>query len=511
MKLNRLLQITTFLVVVFAFVGCDEDYTDIGGEIINNPTDVELREVEVNAYSRKINSIQTNNLTNYFLGVNKHPVYGESTASIVTQLTLGNADPEFGENVELDSVVLMLPYFSTEDEVNSSEGEIEYVLDSVYGEGSFKLSVYETSYFLNDLDPNAGFEERQKYYSDQQPEIEENIVGEALYVDETFQPSSESFVTYEVESGQNDTVVNPPALYVNLPVQYFQQKIIDKEGSDELLNNNNFRNYFRSLLIKAEENGTDGNQILFNLSDANSRITLYYSHDVEEDDETVRERGSFSLNLSGGNKFNTYIGEFPETVLTAIENQPGENGSENLYLKAQEGSMAVIELFPDETVLDELKENDWLVNEANLTFYVDQDKLNGAVEPERVYLYDVENNALLVDYQIDASNNENNPLLSRSVFSGPLERDEDENGVSYKIRITQYIANVLSGDAENVKLGLVITGNINNPSLSAVRGVEGVDRVPASSMITPYGTVLYGDEASDDEKRLKLRIYYTDY
>ncbi len=97
MKLNKLIKVTAAMVVVFVFTGCDEDYTEIGGEIINNPTDVKLREFEVNSYSEKINSIQTNNLTNYFLGVNNNPVYGESTASIVTQLIYPKAILSLGK------------------------------------------------------------------------------------------------------------------------------------------------------------------------------------------------------------------------------------------------------------------------------------------------------------------------------------------------------------------------------------------------------------------------------
>lgn len=512
MKLNRLFQITTFLVVVFAFVGCDEDFTEIGGEIINNPTDVELREVEVNAYSKKLTSVQTNTLANLFLGTYKHPVYGESTASIVTQLNLGNEDPQFGANVELDSVVMTLPYYSKEDETSTSEEEIEYILDSVYGDGSFNLSLYETNYFLNDLDPDSDFEDRQKYYSDQQNLVEQNIIGGPLYQEDNFQPSSAGYVTYEIgDDGENDTIVNAPALRIQLPVDYFQQKIIDKEGSDELFNNNNFQNYFRSLLIKAEANTSEGSQILFNLTNADAKITLYYTEEVEEEEETVRKRGSLDLNIAGGNRFNTYTGEFPEGIIQEIESQNEESGAENLYLKGQEGSMAVIELFPDETVLEELRANNWLINEANLIFYVNQDKLNGAVEPERLYLYDIENNTVLFDYQIDPTANQNNPATSRTVFSSPLERDEDENGIFYRLRITQHLTSILSEDAENVKLGLVVTGNINSVALTAARNLEEGDRIPAASMLTPYGTVLYGDEASNEEKRLKLRIYYTDY
>lgn len=512
MKLNRLFQITTLLVVVFTFVGCDEDFTEIGGEIINNPTNVELREVEVNAYSKKLTSIQTNTLANLFLGTHKHPVYGESTASIVTQLSLANEDPDFGDNIELDSVVMTLPYYSREDETSTNEEEIEYVLDSVYGEGSFNLSIYETNYFLNDLDPDSNFEDRQKYYSDQQDLVEQNIIGAPLYQEDNFEPSSAGYVSYEIgNDGENDTIVNAPALRIKLPVDYFQQKIIDKEGSDELFNNNNFRNYFRSLLVKAEANSSEGSQILFDLTNSDAKIILYYTEDFEEDGDTVRRRRRFDLNIAGGNRFNTYTGEFPESILQGIETQSQQSGSESLYLKGQEGSMAVIELFPEEAVLDELRNNNWLINEASLIFYVDQDKLNGAVEPERLYLYDIENNTVLFDYQIDPSANQSNPATSRTVFSNPLERDEDENGIFYRLRITQHLTNILNQDTENVKLGLVVTGNINSVALAATRNIDEVERVPAASMLTPHGTVLYGDETSNEEKRLKLRIYYTDY
>lgn len=514
MKLNTLIKITAALVVVFVFTGCDEDYTEIGGEIINNPTDVKLREVEVNAYSQKINSIQTNNLTNYFLGVNNNPVYGESTASIITQLNLSSSNPDFGDNVVLDSVVMTIPYFSHETEESTTD-DLKYELDSIFGEGSFKLSIYETSYFLNDLDPAADFEQRQKYYSDQQDIIEQNIVGEAIYQDDNFMPSADTYTTYGVDdNAENDTVVNAPALRIKLPLEYFKQKIIDKEGSDELLNNNNFKNYFRSLYLKAEPNNSEGSQILFSLSDPKAKISIYYTHDSEEEDNgettTVRSPASYDLNITAGNHFNTYTGSFNESVLQAIESQ-NEGGSENLYLKGQEGSMAIINLFPDETVLDELRENDWLINEANLIFYVNQDLMNNAVEPERLFLYNVDDNIILADYANDIGALEGDPLNSRLTFSPRLERGEDDKGVFYKIRITEHLKYVLNGDSDNVRLGLVVTGNINNTNLSSVKGIENISRVPASSLLTPNGTVLYGDETSNDDKRLKLRIYYTDY
>ena len=516
---------TAIMAVVFAFIGCDEEFTEVGGEIITNPSNVELREVEVKAYSQKINSIQTNNLANNTLGVNNNPVYGESTASIVSQVTLSTEDPDFGENAVLDSVVLTVPYFSTESAASTAD-EIIYELDSIYGSESFKLSIYETSYFLNDYDPDAGFEQRQKYYSDQQAVIEQNIIGFPIYENDNFKPSPVGFTSYDVnEQGENDTIVNSPALRLKLPVGYFQSRIIDMAGSTDLLNNSNFKNYLRSLFIKAEPNGSGGSQILLNFGDQSSpaKISLYYKKDAEADDETERERGQFDLRLgSGSNRFNTFTGEFPENISQAVTSQTEETGAENLYLKAQEGSMAVIELFPDADELEAIRAEELLLNEVDLTFYINDDLLNGVDEPRRLYLYDITNNDILADYALDISYSVGNPDASVINFSEPIT--EDENGRYYQLKITNHVSGIINEGADNVKLGLVIVPNINSvaarnqqgavlgPLMSAVRNTpEPVDQVPSVNSLTPTGTILHGNMSDDEDKRLKLKIYYTNY
>lgn len=523
MKLNRLFQITAVLAVVFAFIGCDEDFSEIGGEIINNPSNVEIREVAVNAYSQKIKSIQTNNLSSFILGVNNHPVYGESAASLITQLSLSTEDPDFGENVQLDSVVMTIPYFSTQTDVTEG-GDAVYKLDSIYGNESFKLSVYETSFFLNDLDPSAGFEERQKYYSDQLNIIEQNIVGHTLFVKDDFKPSELGYTSYEIDSnGENDTIVNAPAFRIKLPVEYFQNKIVAKEGSIELLNNDNFHNYLRSLLIKAESNNTEGSQVLLNFAGQNAspKISLYYMKDSEGEDVTEKVRGSYNLNITG-NKFNTFEGEFPDEIEQSINAQTAETGAEALYLKGEEGSMAVIELFPDSAELEAIRAEELLINEADLVFYVNKDLTNGAEDPLRLYLYDLTNNTFLADYALDITYSLANPNASLVNFAEPVQ--EDETGTYYKIRITNHVSNVINVDTENVKLGLVVVPNMNSvvirgqqgatgtPIMSATRQMpELISRIPSVNSLTPQGTILHGNLSNDVDKRLRLKIYYTNF
>lgn len=37
-----------------------------------------------------------------------------------------------------------------------------------------------------------------------------------------------------------------------------------------------------------------------------------------------------------------------------------------------------------------------------------------------------------------------------------------------------------------------------------------IKEVPSSSVISPEGTVIYGNATSNQEKKLKLQIYYTE-
>lgn len=515
---NMIKNMTALAVVVFVFTACDNEFSTVGGEIIDNPSGVNLKEIEVNSYSKKIGAVQTNNLPDQLLGVQKHPVYGQSEASILTELSLTADSPEFGQDAQLDSVVLTVPYFSTKGELDAA-GNVPYTLDSIFGNGSFKLSVYESNYFLNDYDPDTDFQNAQKYYSDQQETFEQHLKGDALYENDQFFPSPSTVTTVEEnDAGGMDTVVSPPALRIKLPVDFFQQKIIDKEGSSELSSNNNFRDYFRGLFLKAEANNSEGSMILFNLKDSDAGLSLYYTYQKEETNdgttETVATQGSYKLTL-GRNIVNTFKGQYPENVLQDIESSGPETGADRLYLKGGAGSMAVIELFKDPADLESLRGQDWIVNQANLVFHVDQSAMAGADEPERLYLYDLDNNKILADYtlsdQLFGDLNPDDPVNSLLNFSSRLERDESGNGLNYKLDLTQHVNNIINNDSTNVKLGLVVTQNINTVANAAVKNPDSVvTKVPKMMVLSPEGTVLYGNEAQDEDKRLKLNIYYTD-
>ena len=523
MKIKNLLpKLATVLFVIVVLASCEEDIDIIGSEIVGENTFIEPDQTNsVIAYSRKLLPIQTNGLTAYQLGIKNDPIYGKSTVSFLSQVTLSEVEPEFGNETTLDSVVLYIPFFSESETVG--EDTLNYTLDSVYGNDPINISMYESNYFLRDLDPESGFQDPQKYYSNLEKTFDNNpsLIGDLIYKIEDFSPNDEGIELISYNSA-GDTISETvaPGLRVKLPVEFFQEKIIDKEGSSELLSNNNFKNYFRGIYFKAESTNNNGNLFLFDPSNAN--ITLHYSfnNDDEEEDED-----NLILNF-GGVKVSLLQDELPQNILSAIETPDIENGDENLYIKGGDGIAAVIELFGKEDnlnanletgpngvadELDMLRDQKPIINEANLIFYVNKDKTAAlANEPERVIIFDAKNGTVLIDYFTDPINTEE-PLTHKSNHLGVLEKDANDNGDFYKIRLTTHISNLINNDSTNVPLGLIVTDNLVNPNFKSLQNTQepGLKEVPGTSVLTPKGTVLHGSNSSDEDRKLKLQLYYT--
>lgn len=517
-------------------VGCDRDYLNIESDISGVQNFSANRKVfPFVSYTKKPNPIQTNGLSNNLLGVynDASQPYGTTEASIITQVLPTNLSPDFGVNPTLQSVKLYIPYYS-EVESTDEDGIPTYKLDSVFGNQneSFKLSIYRSNYLLRDLDPATDFENQQLYYSNIFETIDINSQTlELLYEEDNFTISNS---THEItnEDEDEDSEFLAPGIYVDLNdednpnitnLSYWEDLFFTHQDSEELTNTSNFYNYFRGLIFKVEDNSGDGSMAMLNLSNSNATITLEYTYYDENDTNQEEElTGQYSLNFTGI-KVNNF-----ENIYTSPTDGDSSLGDESLYLKGMDGNFSVIKLF-EGTIQDENgsnvpsleyfkdQEGNWLINEANLTFYVNKPLANsdGTIdEPERLILFDIKNNTPIIDYFFDGSDNSTNPIFSKIFHSRPLELDENQVGERYKFRITEHVKNILLRDSTNVELGLYVSTNVNNISTSNISSTtddEDINFVPSSSVISPKGTVLYGSKESiPEENRATFEIYYTE-
>ena len=420
-----------------------------------------------------------------------------------------------------------IPDGQDDDTINPNSGATVYDVDSLLGnfDNAFKLKIQEMDYYLREYDPTNNFETRQRYYNDNN--ILENFAGQVLFDGEVQIDKNEVVIyreddpeTTDIDESEEIKERLSPRIRVPLNSEFFQSKIIEKEGSIDLTNSDNFNLYFKGIYVNAYD---FSDPLLMILDFDSSEIVINYEYDkynknnTDEDltDDTIdRESKDYKMTLFG-NKINLIKKDlFSSEIITNINSS---NNLSKIYLKGGEGLMAEIDLFKDSQgndLLEDIKSRPWLINEANLTFYVDRETVDlngGLIEPFRIYLYDLDSNLPLVDYYIDDTQG---PRSSerKTNHSGILEVDSDQLGIKYKIRISEHVKNIVRKDSTNKKLGLVISSNITNIFSTELKGGSGLESVPQSSVVNPLGTVLHGPEPdqSNYDKRLKLELFYSE-
>lgn len=547
MRNNSIFKLILLVVSIIFFVSCDKDYSVIGDALIGeNHFDLTKENYSVVAFNQKITPIQSNNLPVNALGIYDNPAFGKTTANFATQLTLATVEPTIGISPVIDSVFIDIPYFVDATQTKPiTAGGNTYVLDSIYGElkAKIKLSIFESGLYMRDKDPAGGFQDAQKYFTNQNTDFDNLKVGTRLNDDankaendEFFYNPTQSNLTTTDAAGKKTNVYSVPGMRLKLNKQFFTDKIL-KAPAGKLSTNEIFKEYFKGLYFKVEQSGTDpGSLAMINF--AKGTITIKYKENTSATDATRVDK-SIVLNLSGNTVSLLEQSNTNVDYANATSNPSPVLGDEKVYLKGGEGSLAILELFSKTDVKgwdklteafvagangvsDELEDirhpadgKKMLINQANLVFNIDATTMANSYEPDRIYLYDFTNSATVLDYYIGASTTYKN--TSKYIFGGHIQRDPNsvkvpKRGVSYKINITNHVRNLVKDtDAVNVKLGIAVSEDINIADFYKLRTPTAfISQAPVASVMNPLGTILYGGNSTvPDSKRLKLEIYYT--
>ena len=405
----------------------------------------------------------------------------------------------------------------------------QYRVDSIYGNrlSNLNLKVNELTYYLSNLDPDNNFETSLKYFSSDDF-LSKGFYGKTLYDDQFQLDFNEIRLNYKTDDPKTDDIDETktietrltPRLRIPLDIEFFQSKIIDKEGSRNFSNQLDFSNYLRGIIVQITDS-SDDIYLLLNFSNALIRINYEfdrYNNNLTDsdlsDDFVYKDYNSFIIETNGIT-FNNFK--------KSTNNNIKDGDKSKIYLKGGLGHIAKIRLFESDlnknsTLLDSIRNNNWLINEANLVFYVDQEEiLNWDNEElaDRIFLFDMDNSSVILDYDIDNSTQSLNNR-NKYFYGGILEYDDNGIPYRYKFRITEYLRELLKNDDfENSDLGLSLTSDILNKQFcSAILKNDGEKiNIPVASVLNPMGTILVGTNPKIEnlEKKLKLEIFYTDF
>ena len=542
MKLNLYIILLSF----FIFQSCDKELTSFDSDVINseNAIDFLTGELDYSILSKSeiINPVQSNNLPSFLIGKYNHPQFGNSYANFVGQMVPADYNHDFGDNVELDSVILSIPYYSRA--IDTDENlDVTYEIDSVYGNNPIKISIYKNNFFLRSFDPFQSFDSSQNYFTNGSLSNNEQIdisqlEGQLLFEIDDFVPNANQINLTAVDTS-GETYISQklaPALRfkLNNPNNNFWETLFfNNEGLPNLSNEPDFKEFFRGLYIKTEGLNSSGSMMLLNLASSNAKLTIHYTSDNEvvnndtgSTDDNLTNQHEYVLNFSGN-----LVNIFENENLVDVNGTNTVDGNENIYLRGGEGIITTLDLFSGSLINDngeEISEFDHfkdffydnisdspkrLINEAYIEFYVNQNFINSD-EPERIFIYNYEQNTALIDYFLDQSVSSTtiNAKINHLV---PLIKDSlnDNRGIKYKIRITEHLNNLVLRDSSNSKLGLGVMSNISSVQNFTILGDEDSNSnnsLAAGIILSPKGTILHGNLSPEIEKRPRIKIYYTE-
>jgi hypothetical protein len=510
-------KILYFSLLLLFSIACESDLNSINASFIDNKN-FESKELisEVSFSSDSISSVNSSTLGQYLLGVYNNPNFGTLKASFVSQLSLPTSleytSESYGADTlvvpSLDGVVLYIPYQATLDV--GEDQKPRYSLDSIFGTydsiaesyGSFDFEVHELETFLNPLSPSDP-SRPNRFDTDRTYETRG-----VLATVSNFSPSAKDTVTY-VKRSIDGTVYDTdtiqltnaaPRIAIPLDTDFFQTKILDKlpaKGAvapEVMSSQQDFIRYFRGLYLKTVS-GTHASIASLLLS--NAFVEMYYTNVVRKVStgailDTIKRAKTFSF---GGVRASKY--EHDHT---------GASDTDKIYVQGASGFQANIKLFgydsdqpnivsPELQSLLEVANDDegnpkWLINEASLTFYVDESNWLSATDKVfKLFLYKKtpNYNSQILDYITAAS---------FSTEEGVLQKDEND-AYYYQFRVTDYITKLLNGtQSKNVdNLGLKVFANGDLP-------ISTSDTLVTSNNWNPRGVVLKG-------KLTKLKINYS--
>ena len=417
-----------------------------------------------------------------------------------------------------------------EDTINPDTEANVYEIDYLYGDTNQEVhfQVKKLNFFLPNLDPEDNFESDKAFYSDKDFE-QEGLTSQPLF-DDKFTLDFDEIVSFKVDDPETEDVDEStevdqrlsPRIRIPLDTAFFQQSILETEGEDMLVDNNRFQEYFNGIVIGLQSTASP---LMMQLNFGTGVIKIEYDYKElvltdggdasnAEDYESQDSSSVYTLNLSGV-RFNTITQTQTSAEVQTAINASGDG--QHIYLKGGLGVVSYIDLFVGDAGQDQLQtlqDNPWLINEANLTLYVDRQKINdlGLNDlPSRLYLFDASESIPLVDFNVDPTSGPN-PADNKSTFGGLAQVDDNGEVTSYKFVITNHLGNLLRNpdDFDNVRLGLTVSSDYlstQNTSVTAPTAFE----IPQSSINTPLSVILAGPNHSNPDLRLQLEIFYTAY
>ncbi len=407
-------SVLLFVATLLTFSCSEAD--QIGLDMIDSPARLFSTDtISLQAHTVRDDSVATSLTRLNVLGYIEDPVFGNTRSSIYTETRLLSNEISLGDNPQLDSIYLVLAYGG-----------------SHYGTLGTKLTLQVYELIEN-------FPETDTLFSNLTiPHIPETI---------TKNPNGFSFYPLPKDSLVAGADIKIPQIRIPLS-DAFGQKFIDANGTETFDNVPNYLETFKGLKVVIDDylpdSPSEGNVFLgkgtmlqIDMLQLATAVELYYHND----EDTLMQR--FPIN-EFANHF-SYVEHFGfedvhESLRAQIIDEDLVQGDSLLFLQSL-GQVRTDIFLP---FVDDLLDEVWLINKAELVVPVEQDLINELFfVPSQLLLHRKREEGGLTpvtDY-----------AMGPEYFGGQF----DETNSRYVFNITQYFQDLIDGKHPN--LGLALT------------------------------------------------------
>lgn len=411
--LNLIMAVLTILLFQTA---CNKQPETIGLDVLDeSKLGVYDTTFTISGYSTYDDSVRTDELSITSLGSIQTEGFGLTNTSFYSQLRLSQTSPDFGEEPQPDSAVLILVYsgyygyLSTPQTVKVYELIEDIYKDSVY---------YSTSQF--------------------------NIEPLPEFANYTFIPNPTDSILGE------DSTYSSGELRIPLSEEFIN-KVMFPEDDSVLNSSDNFIEYFNGIYVVTDSvsGQAEGSILYFSLINPRSNVTIYYN------DSLTYEYVINSNCATVGNYRHNYTKSQNQNFISQVVNGDTTNGSEYLYLQGLSGIKTKISFPALESWVETGK---YAINEARLIIPAIE-VIEELKPPVKLILleYDENGDLTFIDDQQEGEN----------YFGGSY----NESANVYEFRISLYIQSILNGTPD-YGVALYPTGKSVNANQVTLFGTD---------------------------------------
>lgn len=349
--------------------------------------------------SRLLSTVsETNSIAAGVLGAFNEGQFGMQKASFIAQLRMSTDNFDFGKTPKIDSVVLVMkPAYIADSIVTRPVKDENLLVGTESTPVSTEIKAYPTNYDFKygkmKLGPGGthtllhiNVDEVTTFLDGNNEAFKRSnlLVSTGTALGSTVFNGTVTAKTITKKSDNTALFTSDAGIRIRLDKDFFQSKILDKNGKPELMDAANFTRHFKGIKLSV----TDTDAYLLQFNPNLMEVVMYYTNERNDNGTITRPQSTFKLNVAGSTRFGKYDYDRANSAWEkAIPLINPKDGNPKLYMQGMGGPSIAIKI-PDETI-DELKklynDNKAAIVSARIRMYTDQSWDNNYLRTNKNY------------------------------------------------------------------------------------------------------------------------------